>query len=60
MTRPSPYLILEVRVSFEALHRESFLGATRDAREQHLKDYLETLGLRPTPWLWDTSMLGRF
>ena len=47
MTRPPTYLMIEVRVSIRALQRESFLGATRDEREQHLKDYLETLGLRP-------------
>ena len=47
MTDSTPYLVLEVHVSQDDLHRHSFVGATRKERDHHLKDYLETLGLRP-------------
>ncbi len=42
----STYLILRVTVTAHDLQRHQ-VGETRDAREAALKNYLETLGLRP-------------
>jgi hypothetical protein len=41
------YLVIQVTVSAFDLQRQRFNGSTREERDTALKDYLETLGLRP-------------
>lgn len=41
------YLVIHVTLTQRELMAQSFRGASRQERETHLKDYLETVGLRP-------------
>ena len=47
MAEASPYMVLVVRVPYRELSVHMPLVADRDRRAEGLKNYLETLGLRP-------------
>jgi hypothetical protein len=47
MVADVPYMVIQVKVSHYEVCRQVPYGLHRDRREASLKDYLETLGLRP-------------